>query len=60
MDRKRPDTVKELRERIEDMVKLFGLPETEELLHITIFGLRSRTWNKNTIVAIGADREREK
>lgn len=60
MKKKVPDAVKELRERIEDMVGLFGLCETEELLHITIFGFRNRTWDKNTIVAIGADREREK
>lgn len=60
MKKKVPDAVKELRERIEDMVRLFGLCETEKFLHITIFGFRSRVFDKNTVIEIGEDKEREK
>lgn len=42
--KKPTDKIKALRGEIEDMIRLIGLVETEEVLGIVIMGVRSRCW----------------
>ena len=60
MRKKIPDRMEKLREDIMDAVRLFGLVETEEMLHITILGVRSRVFEKDVVIEIGEDKQREK
>ena len=54
------EVFEKLRERLLDLVSLYGLSDVEKAIGITICGVRSRCWDKDVVIEIGEDVRREK